>query len=339
MGDEHRDFQGNVHLNEHEAHKSNMAGVGGGAMVGMAGGFLAIFIIGPILFAKLVGWIWGMLLKLGMVGRILTTVLMLAAGPLILWITMSFGQELFRKIGWFTTDMLFFGTSVVGAVWYFCWHYDAVKLMGASAFSNKIKNFAKFVWFGFLGAWLIGAFKSSSDMVVAAISFGASVAGFLYYFISTIGISRQAAQNPTLRIPLVVKAIALVAALGLTFINATVNHTAREAKIAKETAEMGAEAEIFKVGMSVIVINSGSFPDPAKQGSYIEGIRIYDSPVDVWGGNASSHVLSIAAKGSILTVTGGIERARGRNRYYLFVPVEHNGVKGFIEYDDIEPVE
>ena len=88
------DGLGNKYLNETEADSriSDMAagkggGDGGATNVGGAAGgiaaLIAIIVIGPIVIAKIMGWLWGKLLELGMFGRIITTLLMLWVGPFL----------------------------------------------------------------------------------------------------------------------------------------------------------------------------------------------------------------------------------------------------------------
>jgi hypothetical protein len=157
-------------------------GVGGGAMTGLAGGLLMIFIFGPVIAAKLVGLIWGLLLKLGIVGKVITSLLMIIAGPFIMTLAIMFSQPILKSFtgSSIATQSFIAAVVLISPVWYYFWHYDVVKAMGARVFSAKIMNFAKFLWFGALGSILIGFFKGQAVQPVIAL--GTTIAGFVYYF-------------------------------------------------------------------------------------------------------------------------------------------------------------
>jgi hypothetical protein len=198
--------------------KTSGGGSGGGAMGGMAGAALAILIIGPIIASKIIGFLWGLLLKLGFVGRIITTLLMFVAGPFIILIpialaVMAGGSVDFGSgnIGDILMTILTVGSVLLPSAWYFLWHYETVNVMGASEFSSKIKTFACFVWFGTIIGLIIGTI-SSNGAIGGVISIGSTIAGVVHYFVTTRVYAREAAENPKLRIPVVVK-LGVMAAL------------------------------------------------------------------------------------------------------------------------------
>jgi hypothetical protein len=220
-GDKYVANDGTLHETKAGAEGHNASTASGNAM---AGGFLLIFIFGPIIAGKIVGFLWGLLLKLGIVGRILTTLLMVVAGPAILALIMAFSGDLFRPGGPFTlgrvsSAVFIVGSALIVPAWYFLWHYDVVKLMGAGGFSSKVQNFCKFLWFGFIGASLIRLIMGEgSEKITAVISIVASLAGLIFYFVSTREYAREAKENPTLRIPLAIKGIVMAVVVGLTVI-------------------------------------------------------------------------------------------------------------------------
>ena len=198
--------------------KHNLGGVGGGSDKTMAAGgmaLVAIFIIGPIIAAKIVGFLWGLLLKLGIVGKIISTILMVIIGPLILAYILPLTGELLNNInqdiGVSIIVSIFVGSAILLPVWYFFWHYDLVKEMGASTFSEKIKKFAMFTWFGFIGSMIVGLAMGIAEFG-GILAIGSLIAGIVYYIIAT----KSYANNITRGFGYKFRWIALIIAFGLT---------------------------------------------------------------------------------------------------------------------------
>jgi MFS family permease len=190
--------------------------------------FLFLFIFGPILFAKFVGWLWGKLLNLGTPGRIITTFLMLIVGPFILgfplmMISQAFGSASLGSFGRAIITILaavfMTASAVIPAAWYYIWHYDAVKLMGASIFSSIIKNFAMFFWFGFIGTGLI---SMASQGVGGFLAIAVSAAGFIYYYKATSEYRQEAKANPSKEISDKAKRTVALIVAGLLIFSAAV---------------------------------------------------------------------------------------------------------------------
>ena len=324
-------LDGKIYASEGEANTQsgnvvlNNTGGGGGAMPGMVGGLAAIVIFGPILFAKLVSFLWGLLLKLGIVGRVLTTGLMLIAGPFMAMIIMGLSQELFRGLGRVGSGIVIVSAALLPAAWYFLWHYDAVKLMGASTFSAKIGNFAKFVWFGSLGACILAFFKSN-EALRAVISIGASIAGIVFYLISTKKYAREASQNPTIRIPLAVKGIVMAAVVGLIVIYGI----AAKNLVDTENVSRNIEQE---GGIAALPANNSAQRKIAarytagKTITWYSGCIIYAEP-----SNKSTIIkefietTTLVSTGNVLFIPG----TGGRKGWLGYVSVKHNGVEGWL---------
>jgi len=211
-----------------------------------------IFIIGPVLVAKLIGWLFGMILKLGIVGKIITTAIMLFAGVFIVFIPMSLAQALFKGMGSTASYIVIGAAAIMIPTWYYFWHYDVVKAMGPSVFSNKIKNLAMFVWFGGLGGLILSFFKGGGEIMAAIISLGASIAGFAYYFLSTRSYAQEVERTKSFKF----RWIGLAAAAGLTAVIVIQNVAGREIRMQKYAAEEKALMEItqatFPDGITVI---------------------------------------------------------------------------------------
>lgn len=227
---EYRHGTSGERLNPNDTTLSGSSGRGGGgdggvtSVAGQAGGIvalLAIIIIGPIVFAKIMGWLWGKFLDLGMFGRIVTTLLILCFGPFMMVLPLfafvnATGPVQFGSVLTALVIIIMINVILLPAIWYFIWHYDAVRLMGASVFSNKIKKFAMFSWFGFLIAVIAGfATKSNAAGFIAII---AAIAGYIYYFVATKDYRQEAADNPSLNIPKAVKMIIMLIVVGLSVV-------------------------------------------------------------------------------------------------------------------------
>jgi uncharacterized protein YraI len=275
-------------------------GGGGGAMPGMAAGFLLIFIIGPIIAAKIVGFLWGLLLKLGFVGKIITTALMVVAGPFIVTLPVFMAQGLFKGMTSVQFGIVYIGSALLLPVWYWFWHYDAVKEMGASLFSSKIKNFALFLWVGLLLSIIIAAVKGRPELqgVIAIIS---AIAGFAYYIWATRSYGKDAERDRTFKF----RWIAVAAALGLTVvygIAAKVDVAMEDARYAKEEAQLA--ATVANIGGQTLTVNTSTLSLRAEP-------------------SGTSRAIKTLNKGDTVKATGNMTNG-------VWIPVESGSDKGYV---------
>jgi len=316
---------GSIHYSEQEAHKADMGiGKGGGdkTMTGLAAIFIWLFIFGPILFAKLVGFIWGLLLKLGPVGRVITTILMLFAGPFILMFpVMMFESVAGGGVGSLgavggaiiTIIMAVFAvaSAIIPAAWYYIWHYDAVKLMGASVFSHIIQNFAKILWFGFIGIGIIAMINPVGSFLFLPL-FAVAI---IYYFKTTKGYREEAAANPSTSAT--VKKIVFMVVVGILIATGTITAAklvTSNIKSSIEASQAASFGEKLKVGDVVEVTQSGGYSG-----------FITENPKHPSSGN--NNLLAKAGIGDVMTVTGA---AITNERKDTFIPIDYNGTKGYI---------
>jgi hypothetical protein len=313
---------GSIHYSEQEAYKADM-GIGKGGsddkvMSWMTMAFIWLFIFGPILFAKLVGFIWGLLLKLGPVGKVITTILMLFAGPFIL----MFPVMMFASVAGgvsagaignaiMTIIMAVFAvaSAIIPAAWYYIWHYDAVRLMGATVFSHIIQNFAKFFWFGFIAAGLISL---ASPGFGGFIALAACAAGFIYYFKATKEYRAEALANPSKNISDKAKRTVMMIVLGILVL------TAGLTTVSVIVSGIQSKVAAAKIASDAAKLKAGDFVE-VKDNSYYKTIRI--------SVNKDTVVKEVKA-GDILTVTGKSEISTDKDWY---VPVEHEGNRGYIK--------
>ena len=320
-------LDGKIYASEGEANTQSGnvviggGGGGGGPMNLMAGGFLVIFIIGPIIVSLLVGLLWGLLLKLRLFGRILTTVLMLLAGPFILG-TVLYAPELtgirMNLGGPVVENMIFAAFITIPTAWYFLWHYDAVRLMGAWGFAGKIKTMACFIWFGAIIGMIIALFAGKVGAAICLIS---GIAGIVFYLVSSREEMSEALANPSIKFPAIVKIIVMAVAVALIPVAGVATQayiTKFYARLAEGREARAEEAKSYKAGMKVVVIEDDF-------GSR-QRAEITDVPRPTRFNGVT--VVKEVRAGDILTVTGD---AVNETSDSWMVPVEHEGTKGFIE--------
>jgi len=284
---------------------------GGGAGDILAGGFLMIIIIGPVIAALIIGFVWALLLKIPNIGKvniskILTTVAMLFVGPMLMMVSIMFGSDAINKyfpLGALGSDALIFGSALLITAWYFCWHYDVVKEMGAWTFANCVKTYAKFIWFGFLGVALVGFIAGWDGALAGLVCLGVTVAAIIAYVKATRPYARIVRERNK-NLNKAWKPIVMLAALGLTVLITVGNEVERK-------AEKAAEISYFAKGNEVIV---------NKNGTGNEGIRLYQEP------SQNSNKLDSIPGGTRLTIIDSSTDSYGNP----VIQVNYNGTKGWI---------
>jgi len=304
----------------------------------MVGGFLAVVLFGPIIAGKIVGLLWGLLLKLGIAGRILTTLLLVVIGPLLVLLILALGAgELLRyAIGPVASAILMVGSALIIPTWYFLWHYETVKVMGALTFSDKAKNFCKWLWWGFLAATAIALFKGDSnpgtvDMIRGVIATGTSTLGLIFYFLGTRGYAKQAAANPTMRIPLAVKGIVMAIALVLTviygFAAKDVIDQRRAGRATEQAGGIGAQPARNKAQRNMAAFFTADKP-----------FMVY-GPYEVYEiASEQSEVIGNVKRDDILIAMGDVLFVPGRDTL-AYVSIKFNGGTGWVGVMNIKGYE
>ena len=352
VGDQYQGADGNWYSNESDAKMaigySGGGGAGGGdkTMSGMTVGFAGIFIIGPIIAAWLVGFLWGLLLKLGIVGRILTTALMLLAGPLILIMpiffatmakgTLSFTGSEVEGLGSAAQAVLLTAFMVIPTVWYFFWHYDAVKLMGAFGFAGKIKNFACFVWFGSIIGLVIGLIGSKG--IGSAVCYVSAITGIIFYLLTTREYASQAAINPSIKFPVIVKIVVMAIALCIIPIVGIIETAKVKAEIARVVGITSQMNDYFTEGTTVVVSKNRFEAGSSMLSSFKflkEGTPILNNAM---GNNLKeADIVKFLNVGDTLTITGkAVKSLESAFAERYVIPVRHEGTDGFIDVNFIE---
>ncbi|WP_461247872.1 hypothetical protein [Treponema sp. R6D11] len=341
----YKDGLGRSFETEDEAANSNMntygdkSGPGGGAGGMLAGGFAAIIVLGPVIAAKLVGLIWGLLLKLPTIGKvnigkIITTALMVIAGPIIFLIPIAFlPKEVHQNMGGFFSLLILLGSGILTPTWYFLWHYDVVKEMGALEFSGKIKTAAMFLWFGYIGAAIIGFIKSPAAQSVVSIC--AVIAGFGYYFIATRPYARAVAERNKGNAKTALKSIVMLVAVGFVVLltvgkeiekrNYEAKEEAATAAIIKPITDTVKKASTQDVFVTVIKNRFTERQENTRvDGTYYLqeiGTNIHSQP------STGGTKVKTPKIGDRLKVTGDVIIDGSE----AWLPVEFQGVRGFIE--------
>jgi len=306
-----RSEDGRVHQFKEDAMNADRGGSGGGGGGFLGGGgaiamFGAIFIFGPIIVAKLVGLIWGLLLKLPTVGKvnigkIITTVLMIPAGVFIvvvLGVFLSEGIHIPKYVGYINVAyLLIIGAVFIIPAWYFCWHYDVVKAMGASVFSEKIKKFAMFIWFGYIGAGIIMLAKG--EAVGGVLACIISIVAVAYYILSTRSYASEVREQNR-NASKAWKPIVMLVAVGLTALITVQNAVSDIMHEAELTA-------LYAVGNTVFTM---------------EDTRLFKD-------ETYQSVVATIPTGTRLTILEKKDRGE---------IVEYNGVKGIINANTTFPV-
>jgi len=266
-------------------------GIGGGGLAGagMAGAFAAIFIFGPIIFAKLVGLVWGLLLKIPSIGKfnpgkILTT-------AIIALLFLPFGLANFGMVGGsgvvetifaFLTNVITWSIVLLIPAVYFCWHYDTVKAMGVLEFSNKLKKGAMIWWFGLIGVIILlliksgGNVGSKAEAIVAGIVF---ISGLIYYFISTRPYAR-AVKEQNRGAKTAWKWLVVLVAFGLTVPLSISSVTAAKVKSAKiegaydklEEIRANPSGHTFKIS-SYLTFTPTIYAEPSVTSAFVNTVK------------------------------------------------------------------
>jgi hypothetical protein len=275
-------------------------------------------VVGAYVGTWLVGLIWGGLLKLGIVGRILTT--LLSALPLVIviyninnrWFDLTTtGTDV-------TINTVCFGLFLLLPIWYFFWHYYAIESMGVEEFAATLRVPIILPFAGLaVGSLLVLFFNHETGMTVYKICvFGCPIIGAIYYFIKTKPYSCPKPEEAVIRWIAILVVVVITVVFG--FMLPSIARSIGGASVTKYSEE----AAQFKPGDLVEVIKSK-----------IDGNE--SPPITSRGSSKfkNNETLKNVNLGNILTVTG---KAENNDAYHLwYVPVEYEGTKGYIRMDYI----
>ena len=298
---------GSIHSTEEAAIEHNRTG-GGIHSMGMMG-FKLLFIaitIGPVILAKLTSAIFGLTFHLGFVGRIIQSVIIGTVLGFIFMITTTvIGQDVLglNLEANFFSKALFVTICLAGfvlfALWYFFKKYSVWKYMHADGiFSNIITITFCIPWFGGIASLIINAIKKGTGLPIFITTLVAGAVFYLIKIIPYIKLARENREEDALSasnkmIGTIITA-ALVCVLPLFF-------------VVKAQVKIATEASLYKPGTIAVVRYETNLLAEA---------------------NEDADVIKVLKPGARLTITGGIVFYYDRLGH---VPVEHNGVSGWVD--------
>ena len=177
----HSEYDANQHESNRAADFAKSMSGGGGGSDWMSNLFLKIIFVLPVLCAKAAGFIFALLSKLGIVGRVLQTIFVSMICPMIALIIVMvlFGDNV-HKVPGFVIAGIMSASFIIPAIWYFIWHYHTVKQIGASEYSNVIKASFVIAFFGYIIAVIVGMVGAAGFGVF--LTLGVTFAVFFLYF-------------------------------------------------------------------------------------------------------------------------------------------------------------
>jgi hypothetical protein len=291
--------------------------------------FIMAAIIGPIIAAKVVGFLFGALSHLGIVGRILQSLFMGFAGFILLFFCAVLGLDIPRDI--FLGVLIAF--VLLPAAWYFLWHYHTVKQMDASTFSEILKKATMFGWFGNLAAIVIGFVKGDPIIKITLVLL-ATVAGIVYYIIKTRPYAKEAARVGGDKIPIVAKLIVMLAVVGLAVVGTVLGIIS----VAAQRAQWAAEDALIATPEERAKYNAEDYTGQTVT-VYPETYKLYAQP------SVKSEVVKTLNRNDTLTVTGKLSglwvpvSSEGANgwAYALFLMTESSTPRRIIDFDRLFP--
>jgi hypothetical protein len=261
-------------------------------------GFLAV--VAALVGSFLVGAVWGALLRLGFVGRILTTLitalpLFFIAAPII----SGGGIVLGDAEG--TMSLIIVVLSILLPVWYFFWHYHAIENMGVATFSVT-SSVPIIMYFAGVALGSLVSFFFSPDLERTAFKICFAVcliAGIIYYFIKTRQYSNTDPKETAVRWIAVLVAVCIAVACSVMLIN-----RGAKAETARKDAKAAAVAQIAANNMSgqtlSLTTTANLRAEPSGTGKVIKKLHYGDT----------------------ITATG--------ERNSLWIPIESGNSKGYV---------
>jgi len=196
-GESYRTSDGNSFSSQGEAeqHESNTGkSRGGGAIDAGMPFILMLFLIGPVILAKILSLIFGLFFSLGTPGRAIQTVI---AGLAVGWIpALILGRTILTGYTPFWGIAGIVVCCALTALWYYYFLYPVwLYAYEDGVFSSLLTKTFSFVWVGAIAMSIFQlAHKVSNEkaMIILGLSM---VAALIYYLIKTRPYSREAKQN------------------------------------------------------------------------------------------------------------------------------------------------
>jgi hypothetical protein len=158
---------------------------------GMVGLFLMIIFGIPKLCARLAGFIFALLFKAGFVGKIIQTVIVaitgMILGGMVILMPLSEGlrgSNVPGAVQGIVAALSVLGTGTILAIWYWLWHYDAVKHMPPNSFSKLLTYCVSICMYGAIVGTIIGFISGWEGAKLATAGFTAPFVIALIFWLS-----------------------------------------------------------------------------------------------------------------------------------------------------------
>jgi len=271
-------------------------------------GILAV--VGAFIGTWLIGLIWGGLLKLGVFGRILTTLITALPLVIVIYLLTNVGNVVFDIINgggsfWGLAIITFiFGLTLLLPVWYFFWHYYAVESMGAVEFGATLRIPILLFFAGLALVSLLGMFIKE----LAYVCFPAGIIiGNVIYFAKTKEYSCPEPKEAVIRWVAIAAVVVVTVVVGFKLPSITANVEAQDKKSTDSFLEAFKDASTQNV--NVVVTDKNAFILGFPSSTNTDFIEPHPN------------------KGDVLTVTGEAVIEKNGD---IWLPIVREGVKGFI---------
>jgi len=276
-----------------------------------------VALIVPILLAKAFSYVWGIFFKLGVAGRVLQSVVAgFVLGALSFALGLGKAFEFLGLVGNTTVGMVIAVIVVLGifalvTLLYFYLIYPVYSRMEVGEFSDRVTSSFKIMWFGLLGGMVLGALvnagvlpglKEYGAIVRNIIIFGSLIVGVVVFVTQSLPYIQEAIEGrkeaPKQTIAAIISVVIVCGSIGFLVVQSKAEEKTRESKLQSN----------YQVGATFRATQKDKLYEEAdKKSAVTKEINVYDE----------------------LTVTGNFVFEQGSSSY-MYVPVEHNGVKGWI---------
>ncbi|MCL2759307.1 MAG: hypothetical protein FWD22_03760 [Treponema sp.] len=309
-------------ITEAEAHERKWGSIDNTFVVETEGGAMAAVQLIPLLIGKFVSSLFSSLFKMGSVAKLLQTLIIgISCSVLLLALFLLIGI-ISRGVlmPQFPLVLFFIVPLVVPALWFWLWHFDVIKLMGAVELTNMVKNSFTIAFYGIIVACIAAIFNA---VVGIFVTLGVIAASIILYFSKVKPYDQEAARKRgsnagRMMTFLIGSGIAVAITLAILIGGAI-----------GKAIETGKEIDKIKTEYENVVVaakNTGRQGVAAVVANTTPNIPVFSRP------NEKVEVKKVNF-GDAVTITGKIV-VRGTK---IFVPVLVDGVKGYIEIKYIMP--
>jgi hypothetical protein len=341
-GDKFVAKDGSLHETRDAAEGRNASNESSDAFLQALGPLVMIFMIVPIIIAGAFGFVWGALFKAGIVGRIIQSAIVgLVSGAMAVFIMAVPAMYLLQShnisLSFIVKAVFVVTCCALPALWYYYSHYFSLQAAAGLSPAEMPKKGKKG--------------KSTVSMTGTAMIFAMTFAILFWGGIVTMVIPPLLDFFNIIKLPEIILFIFyIVPVLGafIYYANAILKYRedAKHLKSQTGSPKYGALASIVLAGIIAIqpvLISEKSIGEAIKniKTNYVSGATLI-----VWysgGGkiyekaDKNSAVVKELKTGDRLTSTGTAEFDR-KNRGNAYIPVNFNGVKGYIYSDNVYAV-